>query len=191
MKSASLKRVITNALALAAVLTLGACASPRTATLKDGEITHITSAEAVTLAKQGIRKDKVADVQKNAKPMVRMEAHAGQPITINAKVFEVYVPQDLNVLLAETPDAVSENVQMADKAVRFLERVAVPLGLGAMALNDRNNQRASNERINETNAQTEREQNAASADQTSAFVEALTEKPAFFVLPAGATAVAY
>jgi cell division protein ZapA (FtsZ GTPase activity inhibitor) len=113
---------------LAAVgLLLAGCASPRTASIESGKITNLTSAEALTLAKQDIRQKKVADVQKNAKPLIRLEAHAGQPITINAKVFEVNAPQDIRELLAEQASEVSENLMMFREVRGVLRETVVPM----------------------------------------------------------------
>jgi hypothetical protein len=184
MKSASLKRVITNALALAAVLALVACASPRTATITDGSVTNITSAEAVTLAKQGIRSQKVADVQTNQKPIFKIEAHAGQVITINAKSIEVNVPMDIRELLAEQADAVSENVQLARIIKDGLKEVAVPMGLGAMLVSDRKNSSNNAARIEEARSAERGAQSQAMADIASEGMGYAAKPPLIVTTPA-------
>ena len=172
-----MKRLI----ALALSIVLAACASPRTASIQDGKITGITGAEATTLAKADLRQKKVDAVQKAQKPIVRMVANQGQPITINAAVFEVYVPMDEALLLAEQPSETSENVQLFREVRGMARETFVPLGLGAIALTDRNRARASAERIAAEEGQTERARLAAQAAQTDRLlgaVEAANERAA-------------
>lgn len=127
-------------LALAATLA-GCTTSPRNATIEDGKVTNLSSAEVVTLMKQDIRKDKVADVQKNAKPIFELKAKPGETIMLSGvESITVNVPMDVRELLAEQPDSVSENVQMAGKFVDGI-RAATPITLGGMALSDRNSAR--------------------------------------------------
>jgi len=129
-------------LILVATLALAACTtSPRTAVIEDGKVTNLTSAEATTLVKQDIRQRKVADVQKNAKPIFELKAQPGQTILISGvESLTVNVPLDTRELLAEQPDSVSENVQMAGQVVNGI-RAAGPILLGGMALADRNSAR--------------------------------------------------
>lgn len=131
-------------LILAAALALAACTtSPRNAIIEDGKVTNLTSAEATTLVKQDIRQKKVADVQKNAKPIFELKAQPGQTILISGvESLTVNVPLDTRELLAEQPDSVSENVQMAGQVVNGI-RAAAPVLLGGMALADRNSARKS------------------------------------------------
>jgi len=133
-----MKRILT----LVATLALAACTtSPRTAVIEDGKVTNLTSAEATTLVKQDIRQRKVADVQKNAKPIFELKAQPGQTILISGvESLTVNVPLDTRELLAEQPDSVSENVQMAGQVVNGI-RAAGPILLGGMALADRNSAR--------------------------------------------------
>jgi hypothetical protein len=63
--------------------------------------------------------------------------------------------------------------------------IATTLALAGAALSDRNNTRRSNELIAEMDNEAERAQADAQAVQTSELVDALREKPQFFVLPAG------
>lgn len=160
----TMKRIII----IAAALVLAACASPRDAKIKDGEISGITSAEATTLAKGDQRQKKVADVQKNQKPIVKLVARGDKPITIDAASFEVYVPIDPAVLLAEQPSEVSENVQMVREVRGIARETVVPLGIAGMALSDRNAARASAERTAAIDAETQRQAIAAQQAQTSA-----------------------
>lgn len=177
------------AVAVAAGLLAG-CASPRTAEISDGKIKNITSAEATTLAKADIRQKKVADVQKNAKPLLRLEAHAGQAITINAKVFEVNAPQDIRELLAEQASEVSENVQVLDRVVRVGERVVVPLAAVGFAADVAKRRSDNAKAVSLDSNATRRAEVASDAETVGSLVDALAEKPDYFVLPAGATPVA-
>ena len=171
-----MKKTLITALSVVALL-LGGCASPRTAEISDGNIKNITSAEATTLAKADIRQKKVADVQKNAKPLLRLEAHDGQAITINAKVFEVNAPQDIRELLAEQASEVSENVQVLDRAVRAGERVVVPLATVGFAA-DVAKRRSDNARVVALDeGVTRRAEVQANADTVGTLVDALTAPP--------------
>lgn len=185
-----MKRTIQTLIAVAMAMFLAACASPRTATIEDGKIKNITSAEATTLAKADIRQKKVADVQKNAKPLLRLEAHAGQAITINAKVFEVNAPQDIRELLAEQASEVSENVQVLDRVVRAGERVVVPLAAVGFAADVAKRRSDNAKAVSLDYNATRRAEVGANADAVGSLVDALAEKPDYFVLPAGATPVA-
>lgn len=181
------RTIIAMALAVVAVM-LAACASPRTASIEDGKVSNITSAEAVTLVKQDIRRKKVEDVQKNQKPIVRLTANAGKPITIDAATFEVYAPLDERELLAEQADALSENVQMVREVRGIARETGVPLGLGGMALVDRNNSRRAATEQAQIQAETDRQAANLRATQDARMMDALTERP-YFVLPAGASKV--
>lgn len=176
-------------LILAATLVLAACASPRTASITDGKVSNITSAEAVTLVKQDIRQKKVADVQKNAKPIFELKAIPGQVIQISGvESLTVNVPQDLRELLAEQPDAVSENVQMAREVVNGV-RAATPVLLGGMALADRNSARKSAteqaEIAAEASVQMETLRSAERQTLTSQAIEAAEKPPLVLHVPMG------
>lgn len=163
-------RIIT---ALAALAILSACtASPRNSSIRDGAITGLTSSEATTLAKKDARRQKVEAVVNNTKPIFRVEAFEGQPITINAKSIEVNVPLDLAVLMQEEPDVVSEEVQTIEAAGVLIQR-ATPIALGGMALSDRNSARKSAAALAETQAGVDKAQIAADAEEAAANREAL------------------
>ena len=144
-----MKRTIQTLIAMAMAMFLAACASPRTATIEDGKVTNITSSEAVTLVKQDTRRQKVADVQTNQKPILKLTANAGKPISIDAASLEVYVPIDPNVLLAEQADSVSENIQMAREVRGGLKEVAVPLGAAALLVSGQKNSSDNAARVEE------------------------------------------
>lgn len=149
-----MKRILTLITAMAMAIIMSACAtSPRDAKIEDGKIENISSAEAVTLMKRQQRKEKVDSVMENQKPIVRFEAHAGKPITIDAKTFEVYVPIDAELLLAEEADAVSENIQMVREVRGIGRETVVPIAIGGMALADRNNARQAATRQAEIDAE--------------------------------------
>lgn len=177
-------------LILAAALALAACTtSPRNATIEDGKVSNITSAEAVTLVKQDIRQKKVADVQKNAKPIFELKAIPGQVIQISGvESLTVNVPQDLRELLAEQPDAVSENVQMAREVVNGV-RAATPVLLGGMALADRNSARKSAteqaEIAADASVQMETLRSAERQTLTSQAIEAAEKPPLVLHVPMG------
>ena len=156
-------------------LALAACASPRDAKIENGKIENITSAEATTLMKGEQRRAKVEDVQKNQKPIFKVTAKPGEDIVFKGVAsLEINTPLDLSILLAEQASETSENVQMVREVRQGLKDVAVPLGLGAIMLNDRNNQRSSNERIAESNNTAATAQAAAQASTTNTLVNALT-----------------
>jgi cell division protein ZapA (FtsZ GTPase activity inhibitor) len=171
----------------AVALLLGGCASPRTAEISEGKIKNITSAEATTLAKADFRQKKVADVLKNAPPLVRFEAHDGQPITINAKVFEVNAPMDIRELLAEQASEVSENVQVLDRAVRLGERVVAPMAAIGFAA-DVAKRKSDNARAValDYNA-TRRAEIAADAALNADLVEAAQKDPLVIEVPLGSS----
>lgn len=178
-----MKRHLTIILVLAAAVLAG-CSAPRTSSITDGQVTGLTSAEAVTLTKQEIRRAKVEDVQTNQKPIVKLVAHPGKPISIDAQSFEVYVPIDPNVLLAEQADSVSEEVQMMREVRGTARETLVPLGLGGMAMADRKDARASAERI------TEMESAAAVEMETlrSAERQSASRDPVILTIPEGGSA---
>jgi len=168
-------------LPLIAILLLVGCASPRNATIENGKVSNITSAEATTLMKGEQRRAKVADVQENQKSILKMVGHPGKPITIDAALFEINVPMDVKELLAEQASEVSENVQMFDRVVRFGERTVVPLvGIGAL-VSDRKDVRASTERIQEASI-------AADANKSDAALAAASKAPIILTIPVGGSA---
>ena len=86
---------------IAAALALAACASPRNATIEDGKVTNITSAEATTLMLGEQRRSKVQDVQTNQKPIVRITANAGKPITMAINAMFTF-RTDIGLVMAMT-----------------------------------------------------------------------------------------
>lgn len=176
-----MKRTLLIALA---VLALAGCASPKTATIENGKVTNISSAEAVTLIKQDNRRKLVKDVQDNAKPLLEIEAHAGQPITINAKSIKVHAPIDPALLLAEQPDAVSENVQVLREVRGIARETVVPLGLAGAALADRKSARDA------ATAQAQAAADAAVELETlrSAERQSLSRNPIVLTIPEGGSA---
>lgn len=183
-----MKRIFATLAVIVASALLAACASPRTATLTNGSITNITSAEATTLAKQSNRTQRANDVMDKAPPIFQMKAIPGQKIEISGvESITVNVPIDQKLMMADDADVTSENVQMFDRAVRFGEKVVAPVAAAKLLIDDRKDARASSERITQINAETQRQENNTAAAQTSALLEAVTEKPPFYVLPAGAT----
>ncbi len=180
-------------LILVATLALAACASPRTATIEDGKVTNITSAEAVTLIKQDNRRKLVNDVQDKAKPLFVLEAKPGETFTLSGvQKIEVNAPIDPALLLAEQPDAVSENVQMLREVRGIARETAVPLGLGGMALADRNSARKSAteqaEIAAEASVQMETLRSAERQSLTSQAIEAAEKPPLVLHVPLGTTA---
>ena len=179
-----MKRTLMLFAALAVAAAMSACStSPRTASIEDGKVTNITSAEAVTLVKQDTRRKKVEDVQKNAKPLLKIEAHAGQPITINAKSIEVNAPQDIRELLAEQPDSVSENVQMAREVVNGI-KASTPAVMGGLALADRNNARSAATRQAEIQAESQVEMETLRSQER----QDARQNPIVLTIPAGGSA---
>lgn len=180
-------------LILVAVLALAACTtSPRTAVIENGKVTNLTSAEATTLVKQDIRQKKVADVQKNAKPIFELKAQPGQKIEISGvESITVNVPQDLRELLAETPDSVSENVQMAREVVNGVRAVA-PIAAGYILYQDRKDGRAATTRQAEVAAdasiQMETLRSAERQTLTSQAIDAAEKPPLVLHVPMGTTA---
>lgn len=184
-----MKRILTLITATAMAVIMSACAtSPRDAKIENGKIENITSAEAVTLMKRQQRKEKVDSVMENQKPIVRFEAHAGKPITIDAKKFEVYVPMDAELLLAEEADAVSENIQMAREVRGALRETAVPLGLGGMALADRNNARTAASRQAEAEADAAVKMETLRSAERQTMIERATRDPIVLTIPEGGSA---
>ena len=172
---------------LAAVALLGACASPRNATIEDGKVTNITSAEAVTLVKQDTRRQKVADVQTNQKPILKLTAHAGKPIQIDAASLEVFVPQDLNVLMAEQADAVSENVQLFREVRGIGKDVVVPLGVAGLLVIDRKNANNNGARIEEARSAERTAQTSAMADLAAQGMDHASKPSTIVQVPLGSS----
>jgi len=163
---------------------LAACSTTASLNSQTGEIKGLDSHDVANIVTNRDYVD--GKIKAPQKALVSMKAHPGQQITINAAEFTVWQPtgpQDDIKAPPQAKSAFERNV----KAVGGLIKDATPVVLGGMALSDRNNSRESAERIAEINAETERQENNTDAAQTGALVEALTEKPAFFVLPAGAT----
>lgn len=179
-------------LILAAALTLAACTtSPRNAVIENGKVTNLTSAEAVTLVKQDIRQKKVAGVQKNAKPIFELKAIPGQVIQISGvESLTVNAPLDIRELLAETPDAVSESVQMAREVVSGI-RAAAPIAAGYILYQDRKDGRAATTRQAEVAAdasiQMETLRSAERQSLTSQAIEAAEKPPMVLHVPMGST----
>lgn len=182
--------------AAVAAMAIAGCSTTSTVTLNyadkenPGRVTSITglkSHDAANVANFGTYANAKADEKQ--KEACSIEALDNQTIEMKGvKKFTCYQGSNGDEGVAKPTQARSEIVENMDATGRLIKS-ATPLGLGFIALDDRNNQRESNERIAEINAQTQREENAADAAQTSALLEAVTEKPPFFVLPPGATAV--
>jgi hypothetical protein len=191
-----MRRSIATLAAIGLALTLAACKSS-TVTLNYADkenptrvtsISGLKSHDAANVANFGTYANaKAVEKQKEA---CSIEAQPTGTIELKGiKQFTCYSGGPSDDGLAKPTQARSEFVENMDATGRLIQK-ATPVVLGGMALSDRNSQRDSNERIAEINAQTEREENASDAAQTSALVEALAEKPPFFVLPPGATPVA-
>lgn len=176
-------------LALVAALSLAACgASPKTASITDGKVSGISSSDAVTLIKQDVRKAKVADVQANAKPIFILEAKDGETIMLGGvQRLEINVPMDENVLLAETPDAVSEKVQMTREWRQGLRDVGVPLGLGLLYSKDRKRQSNNALEASRINATTEQQRNQSFSDLANRGIEAASEPTVILQVPMGSS----
>jgi hypothetical protein len=172
---------------LALATLLAACASPKTASITDGKISGISSSEAVTLVKQDNRRQLVKQVQDDQKPIVKFVAHKDRPITIDAASFEVYVPIAPELLLAEQPDAVSENVQVLREVRGIARETVMPIALGGMALSDRNSARSAASAQQAAALEAQAARDAAQAAQVERLTDAAMEKPPFVVLPAGGT----
>jgi len=179
-------RLLATVAALIATLLTG-CASPKTASITDGKITGISSAEAVTLVKQDNRRQLVKQVQDDQKPIVKIVAHKDRPITIDAASFEVYVPIAPELLLAEQPDAVSENLQILREVRGIARETVMPIALGGMALADRNNARSAAAAGQAAALEAQAARDASQAAQVNRLTDAVIEKPPFVVLPAGGT----
>jgi hypothetical protein len=179
-----MKRFISLAFLTALGLALVGCASPRNASITNGNISNITSAEAVTLVKRDQRQTKVASVMTNQKPLVYLKAHAGKAITIDAEEFAVYAPLDLDVLLSEEADAVSENVQMAGIVKDGLKDVAVPIALGALLVNDRKNSSNNAAKVEVARAADRTAQSQAMADIAGEGMTHASKPPLVVTMPA-------
>lgn len=179
-----MKRILTLITAMAMAIIMSACASPRNAKIQDGKIENISSAEAVTLMKRQQRKEKVDMVMENQKPIVSLVAHKGKPITIDAEKFEVYMPLDTELLLAEEADAVSENVQLVREARGIGRETVVPIAIGGMALSDRNNARQAATRQAEIDAKSAIEMETLRSQERR---ESRTD-PIILTLPVGGSA---
>lgn len=182
-----MKRNILLAIALAAGLVLVGCASPRNATIEDGKVTNITSAEATTLMKKDIRQKKVEDVQKNQKPIIKMTALNGQPITINAAAFEVYVPLDLAVLMSEEADAVSENVQMFREFRGMAKETIVPLAVAAAVLESNKADAQASKEVALDAGATRRAEVAANSTLQNNLASKIQRDPLVLQVPMGST----
>lgn len=175
------------ALLIAAALA-GCQASPKTASITDGKVSGISSSDAVTLIKQDTRKAKVADVQQNAKPIFVLEAKEGETIMLGGvKRLEVNVPMDENVLLAETPDSISEEVQMTHEWRQGLRDVGVPLGLGLLYSKDRKRQSINALEAARINASTEQQRNQSFSDLANRGIEAASEPTVILQVPMGSS----
>lgn len=175
-------------LIVAAALALAACASPRTAKIEDGKVINITSAEATTLMKQEIRRTKVEDVQKNAKPIFELKAKAGQKIEISGvESITVNVPQDLRELLAEQASEVSENVQVLREVRGIGKDVVVPLGVAGLVVSDRKNASNNAARIEEARSAERTAQTEAMTSLASDGMEAAAVPTTIVTVPAGSS----
>jgi hypothetical protein len=171
---------------LAAALLLAACASPRTASITDGKISNITSAEATTLVKQDNRTKRANDMMKNAPPIFKLTALPGQKIEISGvQSLEVNVPIDQALIMADQPDVTSENVQMFREVRGFARETVVPLGLGYQLLSDRKDARAASLEEARIRSAERAAENAQQADM----VRQVLDRPATIItLPEGGSA---
>lgn len=182
-----MKRLPFFAMTALVISLLGACASPRTATIEDGKVTNLSSAEATTLMKKDIRQKKVADVQTNQKPIVKITAHNGKPITIDAGVFEVYVPLDLAVLMSEEADTVSENVQIVREARGILKETAVPLAVAAAVLESNKADAKANKEVALSAQETRRAEVAANSELANGLASKIQRDPLVLQVPMGSS----
>lgn len=168
-------------LALAALL--AACGTTASLNPQTGEIKGLDSHDVANIV---TNRDYVnAKVNAPQKAIVSLKAHPGQQITINAAEFTVWQPtspaDDIKAP-AQAKSAFERNTAAVGALVRD---VTPALAIGA-ALSDRKDARAAATEQSRIEAETERARDAAQAQQTGELVEALREKPQFFVLPAGA-----
>lgn len=182
-----MKRLPFLAMTALVISLLGACASPRTASIKDGEVTNLSSAEATTLMKKDIRQKKVADVQKNYKPIVRFESQDGKPIEIHAKVFEVNVPLDLTTLMSEEADTVSENVQMVGQVRGILKETVVPLAVAAAVLESNKADAKANKEVALSAQETRRAEVAANSELANGLASKIQRDPLVLQVPMGSS----
>lgn len=147
-----------------ALIILAGCASPRNASITNGNISNLTSAEATTLVKQSNRTTRANNVMQNSPPIFQMKAQPGQKIEISGvESITVNVPIDPALLMADQPDVTSENVQMFREGVNGIG-AATPLVLGGMALSDRKDARAAGLEESRIRSAERAAQNAAQAD---------------------------
>jgi hypothetical protein len=180
-----MKRIALLFTSLVAVALLAACASPRNASIEDGKVTNITSAEATTLMKQDIRRAKVEDVQKNAKPIFELKAKAGQKIEISGvESITVNVPQDLRELLAEQASEVSENVQLFREVRGIGKDVVVPLGVAGLLVSDRKNASNNAARIEEARSAERIEQTRTMGELANTGMDYASKPPLIVTTPA-------
>ena len=174
-------------LAAAAVLAAG-CASPRTAEISDGKIKNITSAEATTLAKADIRQKKVADVQKNAQPLLKITAKPGEVMSFaGVASIEVHAPMDLRELLSEQGDVLSENVQMFREVRGTLRETVVPLAAIGFAADVAKRKSDNAKTVALDDNTTRRAEIAADAAMNADLVEAAQKDPLVIQVPLGSS----
>lgn len=183
-----MKRILTLITAMFMAVVMAACVSPPTASITDGRISNITSAEATTLMKRQQRHEKVQTVINNQKPIVKLVAQKGQPITIQAESFEVFVPLNEELLLAEEADAVSENIQMAREIRGIGRETVVPIAIGGMALSDRNNARSAATRQAEAEADAAVKMETLRSAERQTMIERATRDPIVLTIPEGGSA---
>lgn len=148
-----------------ALIVLAGCASPRNASITNGQVNNITSAEATTLIKQNNRTQRANNLMQNAPPIFKLVALPGQKIEISGvQSLEVNVPIDQELIMADSPDVTSENVQMFREVRGLARETLVPLTVVGAALNDRKNARAADLERARIEAQEREAQNAAQSD---------------------------
>lgn len=179
-------------LALAALL--AACGSPTKLHFGDKEnpsrITSVEGLESHDAANVLTNKDYIdGKVKAPQKAIVSMKAHPGQTIEIKAAEFTVWQPTGPQDDIRPAPQAKSTTERNLDAAGTFVQKVTPALAIGA-ALSDRKDARAAATEQSRIEAETERARDAAQAAQAGELIDALREKPQFFVLPAGAAPVA-
>jgi hypothetical protein len=167
---------------IATTLALAGCNTTASLNTQTGEIKGLDSHDVANIVTNRDYVD--GKIKAPQKALVSFKANPGQAITINAAEFTVWQPTGPQDDIKAPPQAKSA-FERNTKALGGLIKDATPaLAIGA-ALSDRNNTRRSNELIAEMDNEAERAQADAQAVQTSELVDALREKPQFFVLPAG------
>lgn len=183
---------------IALAMILAACGSnPVTLNYGDKEnpnrvtsVTGLKSHDAANTITYGAYTD--AQIKRPQKAVCSLKAATGKELKIDGlSEFTCWAPETDQ--MAKPVQAEGELMQAA-RAGRELvggtvKDVTPALAIGA-ALSDRKDARAAATEQSQIAADTERARDAAQAAQAGELIEALREKPQFFVLPAGAAPVA-